>query len=177
MTIVTRTTNEPGAIVSSLRQAVARVDAAQPVYNVRRYDDFVAQSVAKPRFNLTLLLVFAMAAIVLAAIGIYGVLAYAVGRRTHEIGVRMALGAQARDVPWLVLRHGLGLVGLGLAIGFAAALGLVRVMENLLFGVSARDPWTFVGVALVLWVVAAVACLVPAWRAARVDPMVALRYE
>jgi ABC-type antimicrobial peptide transport system permease subunit len=104
-------------------------------------------------------------------------LAYAVGRRTHEIGVRMALGAQARDVPWLVLRHGLGLVGLGLAIGFAAALGLVRVMENLLFGVSARDPWTFVGVALVLWVVAAVACLVPAWRAARVDPMVALRYE
>ena len=123
------------------------------------------------------LLVFAVVAVTLAAVGIYGVLAYAVGQRTHEIGIRMALGARASDVPWLVLRQGLAMVGVGLAIEFVAALALTRVMESLLFGVGARDPMTFVAVALLLTAVACAACFAPAWRAARVDPMVALRYE
>ncbi len=177
MTVVARTAGKPEVISGSLREAVARVDAAQPVYNIRLYDQFVGESVAEPRFNATLLVVFALVAVMLAAVGIYGVLAYTVGQRTHEIGIRMALGARASDVPWLVLNQGLAMVGLGLAIGFAAALALSRVMESLLFGVGARDPLTFAAVALVLTAVALAACLLPAWRAARVDPMVALRYE
>ena len=177
MTLVVRSTGDPEVISGSLRQAVARVDPALPIYDVRLYEQFVADSVATPRFNSMLLLVFAVVAVTLAAVGIYGVLAFTVGQRTHEIGIRMALGARASDVPWLVLRQGLAMIGVGLAIGFVAALALTRVMESLLFRVGARDPMTFVAVGLVLTAVACVACFAPAWRAARVDPMVALRYE
>jgi putative ABC transport system permease protein len=177
MTLVVRTTGDPEAISASLRQAIARIDPTLPIYDVRLYEQFVADSVAAPRFNSMLLLVFAVVAVTLAAVGIYGVLAYTVGQRTHEIGIRMALGARASDVPWLVLRQGLAMVGVGLAIGFVAAFLLARVLESLLFGVGARDPVTFVAVALLLTAVACAACFAPAWRAARVDPMVALRYE
>ena len=148
MTLVVRSTGDPEAISGSLRQAVARVDPALPIYDMRLYEQFVADSVAAPRFNSMLLLVFAVVAITLAAVGIHGVLAYTVGQRTHEIGIRMALGARASDVPWLVLRQGLVMIGFGLAIGFVAALALTRVMESLLFEVGARDPMTFVAVAL-----------------------------
>lgn len=177
MTVVTRSSRDPESIASVLRQAVARVDPTQPVYNVRLYQQFIDDSIATPRFNLMLLFVFASVAILLASVGIYGVLAYTVGQRTQEIGIRMALGAQARKVPWLILRQGLVWIGIGLALGFTAALALTRVMESLLFGVGARDPVTFVAVAVVLSAVAVAACLLPARRAARVDPMVALRYE
>lgn len=177
MTVVARTDGEPETMSGSLRQAVTRVDPAQPVFNVRLYEQFVADSVATPRFNMWLLLVFAAVAVTLAAVGIYGVLAYAVGARIHEIGIRMALGARASDVPWLVLRQGLLMVGLGLGIGLAGAFAVSRVMDSLLFGISGRDPVTLVAVAVVLATVAVVACVAPAWRAARVDPMVALRYE
>ena len=130
MTLVVRSTGDPGVISGSLRQAVARVDPALPIYDVRLYEQFVADSVATPRFNSMLLLVFAVVAVTLAAVGIYGVLAFTVGQRTHEIGIRMALGARASDVPWLVLRQGLAMIGVGLAIGFVAALALTRVMES-----------------------------------------------
>jgi putative ABC transport system permease protein len=140
-------------------------------------NDVVAESVARQRFNMTLLGIFASVALALAAVGIYGVMSYSVTQRTQEIGIRMALGARRSDVVRMVVGHGVGLSIAGIGIGLAFAFALTRVMNTLLFGVTATDPLTYAGLSALLLFVTAVACYVPARRATRVDPTVALRYE
>jgi len=139
--------------------------------------EVIASSLAERQFSMILFGIFAALALLLASIGIYGVVSYLAGQRTHEIGVRMAMGARPRDVLRLVLGQGLKMAFLGVAVGIPAALALTRLMANLLFGVSATDPITFAGVGIILTFVALLACFVPARRATRVDPIVALRYE
>jgi ABC-type antimicrobial peptide transport system permease subunit len=163
--------------MASVRHAVEQIDSRDVIYSVETMDEIVSNSYAARRFSMTLLAVFAALALVLACVGIYGVISYLVGQRTHEIGVRMALGAQPDDVLRLVLGHGARMALIGVVIGTIGALGLMRLMANQLFGVSAHDPLTFAGVAMLLIIVAVAACYIPARRAMRVDPMVALRYE
>jgi putative ABC transport system permease protein len=153
------------------------VDPAQPVFDVKSIDQRLYDSMARRRFSMFLLTVFAVVALILAAIGIYGVMAYSVSHRTREIGIRVALGARPRDVLSLVIRQGIILTLTGALAGLIVALGLTRLMSSLLFGVGAMDPLTFVGVAALLITVALLACLIPARRATKVDPIVALRYE
>ena len=159
-----------------MRGAVQRLDAALPV-TVQTLDDMVGDSVQPQRFSMTVMTLFAALALMLAALGIYGVLANAVAQQTQEVGVRIALGATSADVMWMVLRRALTLMGAGLAIGTIGALAVTRAMASLLFAVPATDVVSFVGAAVVLGVVALIASLAPAWRATRVDPMVALRAE
>jgi len=175
--VVLRTEGDPTAIMGDVRRAVEEIDSREVVYNVQTMNEVVSNSFAARRLSMMLLGVFASLALVLACVGIYGVISYLVGQRTHEIGVRMALGAQRGDVLWLVIGHGARMAAMGVAIGMAAALGLTRLMANQLFGVSAHDPLTFAGVAAVLIIVAIAACYIPARRATRVDPMIALRCE
>ena len=175
--VVLRTEGDPTAVMGSVRRAVEEVDPREVIYNVRTMDEVVSSSFAARRLSMLLLSVFAALALALACVGIYGVISYLVGQRTHEIGVRMALGAQRNDVLRLVIGHGARMALIGVAIGSGAALGLTRLMANQLFGVSAHDPLTFAGVAMLLIIVAVAACYIPARRAMRVDPMVALRYE
>ncbi len=160
-----------------MREQVLAVDSSQAVYNFRSMEQLLDEFVAQPRLNMVLLGIFAGLALALAAVGIYGVISYSVTQRTHEIGVRMALGAQRGDVVRLILSHGLRLALVGLAIGIAGALASTRALSRMLFGVSTTDPMIFAGLSLLLIAVAAVASYVPARRAMRVDPMVALRYE
>jgi|HubBroStandDraft_6_1064221.scaffolds.fasta_scaffold00762_4 predicted permease len=175
--VVLRTKGDPTAIMASVRLAVEQIDSRDVIYSVETMDEIVSNSYAARRFSMTLLAVFAALALVLACVGIYGVISYLVGQRTHEIGVRIALGAQRNDVLRLVLGHGARMALIGVVIGIIGALGLMRLMANQLFGVSAHDPLTFAGVAILLFIVAVAACYIPARRAMRVDPMVALRYE
>jgi predicted permease len=168
---------EPLGLAQSARAAVLEVDRNQPVFDIKPLRQIVADSIALKRLALLLLSVFATVALALAAAGIYGVMAYAVEQRKHEIGVRMALGARGSDVLRLVVRQGLKLALCGEALGLMVALALTRLMGALLFGVSAADPLTFAGIALLLLVVALAACWIPARRATKVDPMIALRSE
>ena len=177
MNLVVRTKGEPLSIAGSLRNAVHAIDPDQPVSAMRPMTEWVDSSVTQSRYLTTLFGLFAALAMILAATGIYGVMSYTVAQRTHEIGVRMALGARRADVLKLVVGQGMVLTAIGVALGLLGAFGLTRVMASLLFGVTTKDPMTFTVVAALLLAVAFLACFVPARRATKVDPLVALRYE
>ncbi|HEX8986171.1 MAG TPA: FtsX-like permease family protein, partial [Bryobacteraceae bacterium] len=172
---VVKTNGDPLAMAEAVRREVAAVDSQQAVFDFRSMAQVLETSMATHRFILLLLSIFAGIALLLAAIGIYGVMSYDVEQRTHEIGIRVALGAEQGDVVGLVVRHGMLLAGIGVAIGLATAFGVTRLLAAMLYGVKATDPLTFAGVALTLSAVALAATCIPARRAARVDPMTALR--
>ncbi len=177
MSLVVRTDSRPAAILPSIKSAIRAVDKDQPVFNVKTMDEIITGVVSAQRLAFVLLGIFAFLALALAAMGIYGVIAYAVAQRTHEIGIRMALGAQRGDVLRQVVGQGLLLMGAGVAMGIFGALALTRFLTSLLYGVKPTDPLMFIGVSLLVAVVAVAASYVPARRATKVDPMVALRYE
>ena len=175
--LVIRTQNNPLNLVGAIRKEVQALDPDQPIAAIKLMSDWVDSSVAEPRYRTTLLGMFAALAMILAAMGIYGVMSYSVAQRTHEIGVRMALGARQRDVLKLVVRQGMLLTLVGVVLGLLGAFALTRVMRSLMFEVTTKDPFTFAAVAALLIAVAFVACFIPARRATKVDPLVALRYE
>jgi putative ABC transport system permease protein len=177
LAIVVRTEGDPAALTSSVRDAIAEIDRAQPIYEMQTLEQLVAKSLGQRRFTLTLMLLFGVIALVLSAIGIYGVMAFGVTQRTQEIGIRMALGASALDVLKMVVGSGMFLAAIGVAVGLIGAFGLTRLMSSLLFGVSPTDLLTFGLVTAGLLFVALLACYIPARRATKVDPLVALRYE
>jgi putative ABC transport system permease protein len=177
MTLVLRTGPEPLSLAAAASASVRQIDAEQAVSGISTLENLLSETVAQPRFNAGLLALFALLALLLAAVGIYGVMAYAMAQRTQEIGLRMALGAQPRDVVKLVVGQGMKLVASGLALGLIAALGLTRWLKTLLFDVEVTDPLTYAMIAVLLAAVALVACYLPARRAAKVDPLVALRHD
>lgn len=177
MYVMVRTTVDPMSLMNAIKQEVLAMDPLLPVYDFRTMDTLIATTIAQPKFNSLMLGLFSVVALILAAVGIYGVMSYAVTQRTQEMGIRMALGAQKGDVIRLVVRQGMTLAAIGVAIGLLASVFSTRVLTTLLYGVSATDPATFAGIALTLTVVAFLACWLPARRATRVDPMTALRYE
>jgi predicted permease len=175
--LVVRTKGEPLALAESIRKEILALDSEVPLSNIRTMEQVISGSLSDRRFTLTLLGIFAGTALGLAAIGLYGVMAYAVTQRTHEIGVRMAMGARRADVLWLILRQGMRLTTLGLAVGLAGAVALTRVLRNHLYEIDPTDATTMVSVSFLLVLVALLACLIPARRATKVDPMVALRRD
>ena len=175
--LLLRAAGDPLSLVGAVRSEVNSIDPDQPIYNIHTMEELIAGSMSDRRLNLLLLAVFAATALSLAAIGIYGVISYSVTQRIREIGVRIALGAQSPDVLKLIVKQGMAPVVIGMAVGIAGALALTRLMSNLLFGVEPNDPLTFGSIAVVLGFVALLACYIPARRATRVDPIVALRYE
>jgi len=177
MNLIVKSAADPAALTSAIRLAIGSIDKDQPIFSIATMQELVDSSVSTRRVTLILLALFSALALVLAAVGIYGVISYSVAQRTHEIGIRMALGAERGGVVRMILAQGAKIAGAGVAIGIAASLGLTRLMTNLLFSVSAADPVTFGAVALVLILVALLACYIPARRALRVDPIIALRYE
>jgi putative ABC transport system permease protein len=172
-----RTTANPSALAAPIRTVVAEVDRNQPVANIKTMTDVVADTIAPRKFNMLLFVLFAVIATVLAALGIYGVIAYTVAERTHEVGIRMALGAQKSDVLGLIIKTGVMLTLIGVAMGLAIALALTHLMTTLLFGITPNDATTFAAVSAFLILIALIACYVPARRATKVDPLVALRHE
>jgi predicted permease len=177
MSLAVRTGPPPASLISAVTEAIHRVDADEPVVGVQTMEAVVEQSIAQNRLNMILLSAFAGLALLLASIGIYGVQAYAVRQRTREVGIRVAMGAQPVEVFRLIIAQGLRLATTGIVIGLAASFGLTRLMASQLYGLSATDPWTFIGVSIVLLTVTLAACFIPARRATRIDPIVALRYE
>ena len=177
MFFAVRSRVEGGSVIASVRNAVREVAPDEPLYDVRTMDERVAASTAPRRLNAWLLGIFAALALVLSAVGTYGVIAYSVAQRTHEFGIRMALGAERGDVLKLVLGQGIALTLLGVGVGLAGAAGFTRYLSSLLYGVRPNDALTFISVGLLLFAVVLLACYIPARRATKVDPMVALRYE
>jgi predicted permease len=175
--VIVRARDASAGLLDAIRHASAQMSNQQVIFGAQTMDSLISDSIASRRFSMIVLLVFAMLALVLASVGIYGVVSYVVGQRVREIGIRIALGASPQCILRLILNQGGKLAGLGVAVGLVAALGLTRLMARLLYGVGATDPLTFAGVATLLVLVALLACYVPARRAANVDPMVALRYE
>src|SRR5688500_14630635 len=177
MTVIVKATGDPNQLIASARDQVKQLDPDQPIYNIKTMDEIRSESVAGERLNLTLFSIFAGIALVLAVVGIYGVMSYTVTQRTHEIGIRMAIGAQQRDVFKMVLGQGMMLALIGIAIGLVGAFALTRLMASMLFGVTATDPATFAAIAVLLTAVALMACYLPGRRATKVDPVISLRYE
>jgi putative ABC transport system permease protein len=177
MVTVVKTTGEPRSLISAVTKQVAGLDKDIPLFGAKSMEEYLSASVAAPRFSTTLLTIFAAVALVLTVVGLYGVMSYSVAQRTNEIGIRLALGAQSRDVLLMIVKQGSTLILLGLAIGLAGAYALTRVIASFLFGVTAKDPFTFGAVAVLLAIVALLACYIPALRATKVDPMDALRSE
>ncbi len=177
MTMLVKTETDPRALVSAVQSELRAMDKDLPAYDVKTLDEYLATAVAQPRFNALLLGIFAGLALILTAVGLYGVMNYSVTQRTHEIGIRVALGAQQQDVLKMVVRQGMTLTCIGIGVGLVGAYFLTRLLETMLFGVSATDPLTFVVISVILAGVALGACFVPARRATNVDPMIALRYE
>jgi putative ABC transport system permease protein len=175
LTVVLKTAGNPASLAASLRAAVAEVDPDQPLVRVRTMEEAMAESVAQPRLRTTLLALFSAVALALSLIGVYGVMAYAVSERNHELGVRMALGATPGDIRSLVVGEGTRLAGIGIAIGIVGAMAASRALGALLFGVSATDPATFMLAALVLAAAGVAAAYLPAHRASRIDPVTLLR--
>ena len=177
MSLVVRTTNPPLSQAAAVKGQIRVIDKDLPIANAKTMEQLLAESVSGPRFNMLLLTMFALVALVLAIVGIYGVMSYTVTQRTHEIGIRVAMGAQSRDVFRMVIGQGMRLAMIGVAFGLAGAFALTRLMTSMLFGVEPTDPTTFVGIAVLLTIVALVACYIPGRRATKVNPLVALRYE
>jgi predicted permease len=177
MTWIVKTTVNPRSVANAVQKEIQAADGQLAVSHVRTVDEVVSEAMARQDFNMTLLTVFSGIALLLAAIGVYGMLSYSVRQRSKEIGIRMALGAQAADVMRMVMSHGMLLAALGILIGLAGAAGLSRVIAAMLFGVKPNDPLTFAAVAAILGATALIACWIPARRATRVDPVTALRYE
>ncbi|HKC85992.1 MAG TPA: FtsX-like permease family protein, partial [Blastocatellia bacterium] len=177
MNLVIRAVVDPSSLAAAVRGAVSAIDPDQPVANIKPMSRLLADSVARPRFNYLLLTVFAAVAMILTITGVYGVMSYAVARRTREMGIRLALGARGQDVLKLVIGQGMKPVIAGVALGLAGAYALTRVMATLLFDVSATDPSVFIGVAALLATVALLACYLPARRATKIDPVIALRRD
>ncbi|MGH9766650.1 MAG: FtsX-like permease family protein [Blastocatellia bacterium] len=175
--LVVRTDSDPNHYRAAIREALRSVDPALPITQLRTMDEIIADSLSQRRFNTALLLIFAVVAASLAAVGVYGVMSYLVTQRTHEFGVRMALGAQRTDILKLVAGGGPKLAAVGISLGLIIALAMTRLISGLLFGVSAADPWTFILIVLLFAAVALLASYLPARRAARTDPLVALRYD
>lgn len=177
MTLVVRTASNPRSVAPAIRTMVREIDSDQPIYNVRTMDELISRSVADRRFQMLLLAGFSGMALMLAIAGVYGVMSYTVGQRTREIGIRMALGAEPRDVSRSLVRESVLLALIATAIGVPLALAFARLLSASLFGVSAADPWTYAGTAAILVATAVLSAYVPARRAAGVDPTVALQAE
>jgi len=177
MVVLVHTESEPTSLISAVRRAVLEIDPNQPISNINTLDNIVSTSIAQPRLNMLLMGLFGALALVLAAVGIYGLLSYAVTQRTQELGIRMALGAQGNDVLGLILKQGMTLALIGEALGLIGAFALTRFIQTLLFGVTPTDATIFVAVVGILTSIALLACYFPARRATRVDPLIALRYE